>query len=169
MIGSYSADISHAGEIWDLEAQKSIGELNPADFSTEATVIAFSPDSRWMITGSEDLQLWDVETGTEIDVLDKVHATGVAFSTDGSTIVTASSDQTVRFWSFLASTQSLVDYAKQVVPRCLTGEQNERAYLEPAPPDWCIEMAKWPYDKPEWKKWLSDARVGRNPPLPAAP
>jgi hypothetical protein len=29
-------------------------------------------------------------------------------------------------------------------------------------------MAKWPYDKPEWKQWLANKRAGKNPSLPAA-
>jgi hypothetical protein len=28
-------------------------------------------------------------------------------------------------------------------------------------------MAKWPYDTPEWKQWLTDKRAGKNAPLPA--
>jgi hypothetical protein len=31
--------------------------------------------------------------------------------------------------------------------------------------DGCIKMEKWPYNTPEWKQWLSDARAGKNPPL----
>jgi hypothetical protein len=29
-------------------------------------------------------------------------------------------------------------------------------------------MEKWPYNTPEWKQWLIDARAGKNPPLPSA-
>jgi WD40 repeat protein len=119
-----------------------------------------------MITGSDDLQLWDLESGKELDVIKSIDARDAGFSLDGNTIVTLSADGTVRFWSFASSGQSLVDLAKRSVSRCLTIEQNKRAYLEPSPPDWCIEMAKWPYATPEWKVWLADTRAKKSVPLP---
>jgi hypothetical protein len=75
---------------------------------------------------------------------------------------------------FFSSAQSVVEYAKQTVPRCLSVAQHKSAYLDPAPPAWCIELNKWPYDTPEWKtvaqrhaRWqepaascLQDARTG---------
>jgi hypothetical protein len=65
--------------------------------------------------------------------------------------------------------QALVDDTKRVIPRCLTRARREAAFLEPEPPEWCIELEKWPYHTPEWKQWLSETRAGRNPPLPFAP
>jgi len=41
--------------------------------------------------------------------------------------------------------------------------------LPPEPPDWCIEMEKWPYGTPAWKQWLTDKRAGKTPPLPEGP
>ena len=59
--------------------------------------------------------------------------------------------------------------AKAVVPRCLTPAQRKALFLAPEPPQWCIEMEKWPYNTPAWKQWLADKRVGKNSPLPVAP
>jgi hypothetical protein len=57
--------------------------------------------------------------------------------------------------------------AKRAAPRCLTAEQRQASFfLAPAPPAWCIEMAKWPYHAAAWKAWLTDRRAGKNPPLP---
>ena len=91
-----------------------------------------------------------------------------AFSLDGKRIVTASADQTARLWDVLPNTQALVSAAKAAVPHCLTLPQRKAFFLPPEPPDWCIEMAKWPFDTSEWKQWLADKRAGKNPPLPAA-
>ena len=53
--------------------------------------------------------------------------------------------------------------------RCLTPAQRKAFFLPPEPPDWCIEMEKWPYNTPEWKQWLADKRAGKTPPLPEGP
>ena len=92
-----------------------------------------------------------------------------AFSSDGTRIVTASEDETARLWDLLPDGQALVSRAKTEIPRCLTPAQRKTFFLPSEPPAWCIEMAKWPYETPQWKQWLADTRTGKNPPLPAAP
>lgn len=67
-----------------------------------------------------------------------------------------------------ANTQDLVTQAKNAAPRCLTADQLKNSSLPPEPPDWCIEMGKWPYDTPAWKQWLSERRAGKNPLLQTA-
>ena len=134
---------------------------------------AFSPDGRQVVTVSSDrtARLWEVASGKEIAVL-KGHDGPVwsaAFSPNGRQVVTASGDKTARLWDVFPTTQALVDDAKRVIPRCLTRARREAAFLEPEPPEWCIELEKWPYHTPEWKQWLSETRAGRNPPLPVVP
>jgi hypothetical protein len=65
--------------------------------------------------------------------------------------------------------QALVSAVKATVPRCLTRAQRKAFFLLPEPPAWCIEMEKWPFNTPQWKQWLADARAGKEPPLPTAP
>ena len=92
-----------------------------------------------------------------------------AYSRDGTQVVTASNDGTARIWRVYPDTQTLVDAAKAAVPRCLSGEQRQAAFLDPEPPPWCVEMAKWPYDTEDWRDWLEFVRSDQDPPLPASP
>jgi hypothetical protein len=70
-------------------------------------------------------------------------------------------------WDVFPETQAaLVLAARAAVPHCLTPVQRKAFFLPPEPPDWCVEMAKWPYDTQTWKQWLADKRAGKNPPLP---
>ena len=66
------------------------------------TSVAFSPDGRRIVSGSDDktLKVWDVSTGQETFTL-KGHAeavTSVAFSPDGRRIVSGSDDKTLKVW-----------------------------------------------------------------------
>ena len=60
----------------------------------------------------------------------------------------------------LWSTQAYLDAVKSMLPRCLTPEERTAIHVEEEPPAWCIEMAKWPYDTPEWKNWLAEKKSG---------
>ena len=65
--------------------------------------MAFSPDGKWLVSGSLDLtvKLWDTHTGECLKTL-----TGhtkwiwtVAFSPDGQTVVSGGDDNTIRLWN----------------------------------------------------------------------
>ncbi len=71
---------------------------------------------------------------------------------------------------FFARTSDLAQYAKSIVPRCLTPKKRLRFELQPqSPPLWCIEMKKWPYATPEWNTWLAETKAGKNVNMPAVP
>ncbi len=65
--------------------------------------VAFSPDGRFALTGSEDntLRLWDVATGKELRSFSghTNFVSSVAFSPDGRFALSGSWDDTVRLWN----------------------------------------------------------------------
>jgi dipeptidyl aminopeptidase/acylaminoacyl peptidase len=148
----------------------------------------FSPDGRRVLTLSSDdtARLWDADTGRVMIVLSGHEDSaeggapnkgilprgddvmGATFSPDGRRVLTVSRDNTARLWHVFPTTQELVDDAKQIVPRGLSGIQREKAFLDPEPPAWCINMEKWPYHTQDWKDWLKYKRATANPPFPDA-
>ena len=62
--------------------------------------------------------------------------------------------------------EEFVARAKATVPRALTVAQRRAFFLDPEPPAWCIEMEKWPYHTPAWKRWLADRKAGRQVAMP---
>ena len=88
-------------------------ETPPREFAGHTDVVwgvAFSPDGKYLGTGSKDktARLWDLATGKTIRVFtghtDAVQ--GVAFSPDGKYLLTASDDTTARLWD-IASGQTV--------------------------------------------------------------
>jgi WD40 repeat protein len=72
--------------------------------SNWVTSVAFSPDSRRIISGSYDktVRVWDADTGIAIGnplVGHSSAVTSVAFSPDSHRIISGSDDNTVRVWN----------------------------------------------------------------------
>lgn len=62
--------------------------------------VAFTPDGKYFVSGSEDIQLWEIETGRCVKLF-RGHESGittVAVTPDGKYIVSGSIDNTMRLW-----------------------------------------------------------------------
>jgi WD40 repeat protein len=62
--------------------------------------IAFSPDSRTLISGGGDIIVWDLKTGKERSSLSghSQFVSSVAISRDSKTFVSGSPDRTIKIW-----------------------------------------------------------------------
>ena len=96
--------------LWDLTAKDSsavpAGTVLPV---SGVKAVAFSPDNRWLVTGSDDktARLWDLtaKDPAAAPTILRGHESGivcVAISPDGRWLVTGSGDKTARVWDLAA-------------------------------------------------------------------
>src|SRR5262249_49279260 len=79
------------------------GEVNRFGMHTcPISCVAFSPDGRWAVTGSNDgsVRLWEVSTGRQVDRFagHTKRVWSAAFFPDSRRFVTGSEDHSVRLW-----------------------------------------------------------------------
>ncbi len=83
-------------------ANKSAVASSEMPHSNPVTSVAFSPNGKLLITGSEDnsLKLWDVATGRVIRTFvgHSNWVTSVAFSPDAKRVVSGGADNSIRIW-----------------------------------------------------------------------
>ena len=88
--------------IWDVESGKELQQINVQPLSHFGAKVAFSPDSKKVITNAADAvaHIWHVESGKELLKLEGHFGivNAVAFSPDGKKVITASDDETARIW-----------------------------------------------------------------------
>jgi len=89
-------------KFWDAQTGGKVG--NPLKGHTSFVwSVAFSPDGRYIVSGSGDkmIQIWDAQTGGQVGSPLQGHTAtvlSVAFSPDGRHIVSCSNDKTIQLW-----------------------------------------------------------------------
>ena len=99
---------SGEAKVWDAQTGQELLALK--GFNEGVSSVAFSPDGRRIVTGSNTAKVWDAENGREILTLNgHISSVGsVAFSPDGTRIVTGSEDKTARVWDAQTGREILV-------------------------------------------------------------
>ncbi|MBZ0278326.1 MAG: TIR domain-containing protein [Anaerolineae bacterium] len=101
-IRSLQAAYTTEGDIALQDAVDLVSSQQFAGHIGAVTSAAFSPDGRYILTGSADstARLWETNSGAEVRRLvgHTSGVTSVAFSPDGSYILTGSADSTARLW-----------------------------------------------------------------------
>lgn len=157
-----TASSDHTARVWSVENGEEIALLKGHTGPVHSA--SFSSDGRFVVTSSMDqtARVWDVSDGTQTAILQghfgPVHAATI--SRDNNWVATASTIQ-----SFLYKIEKpngdLLTHARKAVPRCLSANERIDLGLPKAPPDWCIEQQKTPYDTAAWKEWLQAKMAGQ--------
>ena len=96
-----ASEVMGTAELWRFDNKTAVPVANLPHLAGVFTV-AFSPDGRFVATGSQDrtARLWNVMTGEPIGQPLRHHldVRAIAFDPESQTIVTASDDRVCRFW-----------------------------------------------------------------------
>lgn len=112
LLASCGVDTDSEIRLWDVSNGKLIGRLSPDDEKWNiATVLAFAPDGKSLVSGYREggLGVWELATGKQV-LLTKRHEQGIqsiAISPDGKLLATGSADGTIRISNLDMNKQQL--------------------------------------------------------------
>jgi WD40 repeat protein/tetratricopeptide (TPR) repeat protein len=95
------------GRVWEAKTGKPVSPLVNYAFASQMQVAAFSPDSKTVAVGGDTrnehfrtVRMWDAHTGKDVGVpmRHEKDVKTLAFSPDGTMLLTGSRDQTARLW-----------------------------------------------------------------------
>jgi WD40 repeat protein len=114
--------------VWETETGRVVAELPHAG---PVYQVAFSPNGRFLVTASSNTPtIWDMESQRALGQLvgHEAAVIPVDFSSDGSSIVSAGEDRTIRIWrcEVCAPTDEILRLARARVVRELTPAERER-------------------------------------------
>jgi WD40 repeat protein len=99
-VATCSVNIDGLVVLWDATTGKRVRELR--NHSSRVYAVAFSPDGKWLVSGSRDqtVRLWDGVTGLAGPVLEGhgQFITGLEFSPTGDRLIALSFFRTLTMW-----------------------------------------------------------------------
>lgn len=89
--------------LWDVNTGRQKASFGHFGHQREVSSIQFSPDGRYILSGSLDgfIRMWDINTGRLLTALTDhgIRVNSVAFSPDGNRIVSGADDNILMVWS----------------------------------------------------------------------
>ena len=180
--GLILANLANRLQIWSEAQGKSIFDATREQWpvfdesGAESTLIDLLPGGRVIVGKQPDgtLTIYDLATKDQIlafdaDTGDCCSPVALATSPSGDRLMTLWSERgafRLRTWQMLPTAKDAAAYAENIVPECLAPDDRKTLGLDAAPPRWCIEMNKRPYDTQDWRQWLTQKDAGQSPPLP---